>query len=178
MHSKKYYIVYGLFFSLIVAAVLCLCLTIMQGMPHIDPMFYLMSFGVAFVTSFVVTAVIPLARIAAACAVYYDAKPGSVAFRLIQNVFFSTLIMFVLGIVMTAFMTGVGEVQTMSAMTGQMMGTNLFDRFVSLCLQFWPTIVIVAFLSDPAAGGLAGLLVKEKASEAGGAPAPKKAPVA
>ena len=29
MHSKKYYIVYGLFFSLIVAAVLCLCLTIM-----------------------------------------------------------------------------------------------------------------------------------------------------
>ena len=156
MHSKKYYIVYGLFFSLIVAAVLCLCLTIMQGMPHIDPMFYLMSFGVAFVTSFVVTAVLPLARIAAACAVYYDAKPGSVAFRLIQNVFFSTLIMFVLGIVMTAFMTGVGEVEAMSTMTGQMMGTNLFDRFVSLCLQFWPTIVIVAFLSDPAAGGLAG----------------------
>lgn len=136
MHSKKYYIVYGLFFSLIVAAVLCLCLTIMQGMPHIDPMFYLMSFGVAFVTSFVVTAVLPLARIAAACAVYYDAKPGSVAFRLIQNVFFSTLIMFV------------------------------------------PTIVIVAFPSDPAAGGLAGLLVKEKAPGTDGAPAPKEAPVA
>ena len=37
MYSKKYYIVYGLFFSLIVAAVLCLCLTIMQGVPHIDP---------------------------------------------------------------------------------------------------------------------------------------------
>ena len=178
MHSKKYYIVYGLFFSLIVAAVLCLCLTIMQGMPHIDPMFYLMSFGVAFVTSFVVTAVLPLARIAAACAVYYDAKPGSVAFRLIQNVFFSTLIMFVLGIVMTAVMTGVGEVEAMSTMTGQMMGTNLFDRFVSLCLQFWPTIVIVAFPSDPAAGGLAGLLVKEKAPGTDGAPAPKEAPVA
>ena len=146
MHSKKYYIVYGLFFSFIVAAVLCLCLTIMQGMPHIDPVFYLMSFGVAFVTSFVVTAVIPLARIAAACAVYYDAKPG------------------------------VGEVQTMSAMTGQMMGTNLFDRFVSLCLQFWPTIVIVAFLSDPAAGGLAGLLVKENPAEV--AAAAKQAPAA
>ena len=76
MHSKKYYIVYGLFFSLIVAAVLCLCLTIMQGVPHIDPVFWLMSFAVAFVTSFVVTAVIPLARIAAACAVYFDAQPG------------------------------------------------------------------------------------------------------
>ena len=172
MHSKKYYIVYGLFFSLIVAAVLCLCLTIMQGMPHIDPMFYLMSFGVAFVTSFVVTAVLPLARIAAACAIiplariagaaaeYYDAKPGTLGFRIVQNIFFSTLIMFVLGIVMTAFMTGVGEVEAMSTMTGQMMGTNLFDRFVSLCLQFWPTIVIVAFLSDPAAGGLAKLCVK------------------
>ena len=86
--------------------------------------------------------------------------------------------MFVLGIVMTAFMTGVGEVEAMSTMTGQMMGTNLFDRFVSLCLQFWPTIVIVAFLSDPAAGGLAGLLVKEKAPGTDGAPAPKEAPVA
>ena len=110
MHSKKYYIIYGLFFSLFVAAVLCLCLTIVQGMPHIDPVFFLMSFLVAFITSFVVTAVIPLARIAAACAQYYDAKPGSVAFRLIQNVFFSTLIMFFLGIVMTAFMTGIGAV--------------------------------------------------------------------
>lgn len=150
MHSKKYYIVYGLFFSLIVAAVLCLCLTIMQGVPHIDPVFWLMSFAVAFVTSFVVTAVVPLARIAAACAVYFDAQPGSVAFRLIQNVFFSTLIMFFLGIVMTAFMTGVGETQALNAMTGEMIGVNLFDRFVALCLQFWPTIVIVAFLSDPA----------------------------
>ena len=37
MHSKKYYIIYGLFFSLFVAAVLCLCLTIVPGMPHIDP---------------------------------------------------------------------------------------------------------------------------------------------
>ena len=165
MHSKKYYIVYGLFFSLIVAAVLCLCLTIMQGVPHIDPVFWLMSFAVAFVTSFVVTAVIPLARIAAACAVYFDAQPGSVAFRLIQNVFFSTLIMFFLGIVMTAFMTGVGETQALNAMTGEMIGVNLFDRFVALCLQFWPTIVIVAFLSDPAAGGLAKVLVKERPAD-------------
>ena len=57
-----------------------------------------------------------------------------------------------------------------------MMGTNLFDRFVSLCLQFWPTIVIVAFLSDPAAGGLAGLLVKENPAEV--AAAAKQAPAA
>lgn len=177
MYSKKYYIVYGLFFSFIVAAVLCLCLTLMQGMPHIDPVFYAMTFGVAFVTSFVVTVVIPLARIAAACAAYYDAKPGTVAFRLIQNVFFSTLIMFFLGIVMTAFMTGVGETEVLSTMTGQMMGVNLFDRFVGLCLQFWPTTVIVAFLSDPAAGGLAKLIVKpQPVAEAAGAP--KEAPVA
>ncbi|HIW75631.1 MULTISPECIES: hypothetical protein [Gordonibacter] len=176
MHSKKYYIVYGLFFSFIVAAVLCLCLTIMQGVPHIDPVFYGMSFAVAFVVSFVVTAVIPLARIAAACAVYYDAKPGSVAFRLIQNVFFSTLIMFFLGIVMTAFMTGIGDVPAMNAMTGEMIATNVFDRFVSLCLQFWPTIVIVAFLSDPAAGGLAKLLVKEPELDA--ARKPSEAPTA
>lgn len=177
MHSKKYYIVYGLFFSLIVAAVLCLCLTIMQGVPHIDPVFWLMSFAVAFVTSFVVTAVIPLARIAAACAVYFDAQPGSVAFRLIQNVFFSTLIMFFLGLVMTAFMTGVGETQALNAMTGEMIGVNLFDRFVALCLQFWPTIVIVAFLSDPAAGGLAKVLVKERPADES-AKAPKEAPAA
>ena len=176
MHSKKYYIVYGLFFSFIVAAVLCLCLTIMQGVPHIDPVFYGMSFAVAFVVSFVVTAVIPLARIAAACAVYYDAKPGSVAFRLIQNVFFSTLIMFFLGIVMTAFMTGIGDVPAMNAMTGEMIATNVFDRFVSLCLQFWPTIVSVAFLSDPAAGGLAKLLVKEPELDA--ARKPSEAPTA
>lgn len=177
MHSKKYYIVYGLFFSLIVAAVLCLCLTIMQGVPHIDPVFWLMSFAVAFVTSFVVTAVVPLARIAAACAVYFDAQPGSVAFRLIQNVFFSTLIMFFLGLVMTAFMTGVGETQALNAMTGEMIGVNLFDRFVALCLQFWPTIVIVAFLSDPAAGGLAKVLVKERSADES-AKAPKEAPAA
>lgn len=81
MHSKKYYVIYGLFFSLFVAAVLCLCLTVAQGMPHIDPVFYLMSFLVAFVTSFVVTVVIPLARISAACAIYFDARPGSVALR-------------------------------------------------------------------------------------------------
>lgn len=161
MHSKKYYIVYGLFFSLFVAAVLCICLTLSQGMPHIDPVFYGMSFLVAFVTSFVVTSVIPLARIAGACAEYYDAKPGSVAFRLIQNVFFSTLIMFFLGIVMTAFMTGVGETQALSTMTGEMMAVNLFDRFCGLCMQFWPVIVIVALLCDPAAGGLAGVIVKE-----------------
>lgn len=160
MYSKLYYIVYGLFFSLIVAAVLCLCLTIMQGMPHIDPVFFGMSFAVAFVTSFVVTSVIPLARVAAACAVYFDAKPGTVAFRLIQNVFFGTLIMFFLGIVMTAFMTGVNPVEAVSSLTGQVMETNLFDRFVALCLQFWPTIIIVAMLSDPAAGGLAKLCVK------------------
>lgn len=166
MHSKKYYIIYGLFFSLFVAAVLCLCLTIVQGMPHIDPVFFLMSFLVAFITSFVVTAVIPLARIAGACAQYYDAKPGSVAFRLIQNVFFSTLIMFFLGIVMTAFMTGIGEVQAVSTLTGEMMATNLFDRFVSLCLQFWPVIVIVAFLCDPAAGGLAAVITGERAEKA------------
>lgn len=165
MHSKKYYIIYGLFFSLFVAAVLCLCLTIVQGMPHIDPVFFLMSFLVAFITSFVVTAVIPLARIAAACAQYYDAKSGSVAFRLIQNVFFSTLIMFFLGIVMTAFMTGIGEVQTVSTLTGEMMATNLFDRFVSLCLQFWPVIVIVAFLCDPAAGGLAAVITGERVTK-------------
>ena len=152
MHSKKYYIIYGLFFSLFVAAVLCLCLTIVQGMPHIDPVFFLMSFLVAFITSFVVTAVIPLAR--------------SVAFRLIQNVFFSTLIMFFLGIVMTAFMTGIGEVQAVSTLTGEMMATNLFDRFVSLCLQFWPVIVIVAFLCDPAAGGLAAVITGERAKKA------------
>lgn len=185
MYSKLYYIVYGFFFSLIVAAVLCLCLTIMQGMPHIDPVFYLMSFGVAFVTSFVVTSVVPLARIAAACAEYFDAKPGTVAFRLLQNVFFSTLIMFFLGIVMTAFMTGIGPVEAVSAMTGQPMETNLFDRFVSLCLQFWPTIVIVAMLSDPAAGGLAKLCVKPDkryapVPEGAGAPSPaeKAAPQA
>ena len=160
MYSKVYYIVYGFFFSLIVAAVLCLCLTIMQGVPHIDPIFFLMSFAVAFVTSFLVTSIIPLARIAEACAVYFDAKPGTVAFRLLQNVFFSTLIMFFLGLVMTAFMTGVGPAEAMNSMTGQMVETNLFDRFVSLCLQFWPTIVIVAMLSDPAAGGLAKLCVK------------------
>lgn len=162
MHSKKYYIVYGLFFSLFVAAILCLCLTIAQGVPHIDPVFYLMSFAVAFVTSFAVTSIIPLARVSAAAAVYFDAKPGSVAFRLIQNVFFSTLIMFFLGIVMTAFMTGVGPTEAMSAMTGQMMTVNLFDRFVALCMQFWPTIVIVAFLCDPAAGGLAHVLTERK----------------
>ncbi len=173
MHSRKYYLVYGLFFSLFVAAVLCLCLTISQGMPHIDPAFYGMSFLVAFVTSFVVTAVIPLGKVAGACAIYYDARPGSVAFRLIQNVFFSTLIMFFLGIVMTAFMTGVGETQALSTMTGQMMAVNLFDRFVGLCMQFWPVIVIVALLCDPAAGGLAGLIVKDdpaKLAAAAGAP--------
>lgn len=166
MHSKKYYIVYGLFFSLLVAAVLCLCLTIAQGVPHIDPVFYGMSFAVAFVTSFVVTSVIPLARVSAACALYFDARPGSVAFRLIQNVFFSTLIMFFLGLVMTAFMTGVGETQALSAMTGEMVSVNLFDRFVALCMQFWPTIVIVAFLCDPAAGGIAHLLT-ERSSQGG-----------
>lgn len=160
MYGKVYYIVYGFFFSLIVAAVLCLCLTIMQGVPHIDPIFFLMSFAVAFVTSFLVTSIIPLARIAAACAVYFDAKPDTVAFHLLQNVFFSTLIMFFLGLVMTAFMTGVGPAEAMNSMTGQMVETNLFDHFVSLCLQFWPTIVIVAMLSDPAAGGLAKLCVK------------------
>ncbi len=161
MYSKKYYIFYGLFFSLIVAAILCLALTFAQGIAHIDPMFYLISFAIAFVTSFVVTAVLPLARIAAACAVYYDAKPGSVAFRLIQNVFFSTLIMFVLGIVMTAFMTGVGITEAVNPMTGLVDPVNLFDRFAALCIHwFRPTIVIVAFLSDPAAGGLAKLCVK------------------
>ncbi|MEG0324011.1 MAG: hypothetical protein RR619_08440 [Raoultibacter sp.] len=160
MYSKKYYIFYGLFFSLIVAAVLCLALTFAQGISHIDPMFYLISFAIAFVTSFVVTAVIPLARIAGACAEYYDAKPGTVAYRLIQNVFFSTLIMFVLGIVMTAFMTGVGITEAVNPMTGGIDPVNLFDRFAALCIQFWPTIVVVAFLSDPAAGGLAKLIVK------------------
>lgn len=115
MYSKVYYIVYGFFFSLIVAAVLCLCLTIMQGVAHIDPIFFLMSFAVAFVTSFLVTSIIPLARIAAACAVYFDDKPGTVAFRLLQNVFFSTLIMFFLGLVMTAFMTGVGPAEAKAA---------------------------------------------------------------
>ncbi len=172
MHSKKYYLIYGLFFSLFVAAVLCVCLTLMQGMPHIDPVFYLMSFGVAFVASFVVTAVVPLARVSAAAAAYYDARPGTVAFRLIQNVFFSTLIMLFLGIVMTAFMTGVGETEALSAMTGQMMAVNLLDRFAALCLQFWPTIVIVAFLCDPAAGGLAKAITGEKdpAPVADGAP--------
>lgn len=172
MHSKKYYIVYGLFFSLFVAAVLCLCLTLMQGMPHIDPVFYLMSFAVAFVTSFVVTAVVPLARVAAACAAYYDARPGTFAFRLVQNVFFSTLIMLFLGVVMTAFMTGVGETQALSTMTGQMMAVNLLDRFLALCLQFWPTIVIVAFLCDPAAGGLASLITGERAPKAAAAGEP------
>ena len=140
-----------------------MCLTISLGMPHIDPAFFGLSFLVAFVTSFVVTAVIPLGKISAACAVYFDANPGTVAFRLIQNVFFSTLIMLFLGVVMTAFMTGVGETQTMSALTGEMMAVNLFDRFVALCMQFWPTIVVVAFLCDPAAGGLAGAITKERA---------------
>ena len=169
MYSKTYYIVYGLFFSLIVAAVLCLRLTIMQGVPHIDPMFFLMSFAVAFVTSFVVMAVLPLARIAAMCAEYFDVKPGTFVFRLVQNVF----LMFFLGIVMSAFMTGIGETQALNAMTGQMVGVNLFDRFVALCLQFWPTIVIVAFLSDPAAGGLANLLIKPEKRMAKSAPAGK-----
>ncbi|MEC4272627.1 hypothetical protein VJ923_05580 [Adlercreutzia sp. R25] len=162
MHSKKYYIIYGLFFSLFVAAVLCLCLTIAQGMPHIDPMFFLMSFLVAFVTSFVVTAVLPLAKISAACAVYYDAALGSLGFRLVQNVFFSTLIMIILGLVMTAFVTGVGDVPTLSTLTGELMDTNLFDRYVALCMQFFPVIVIVAFLCDPAAGGIAGAITGEK----------------
>lgn len=161
MHSKKYYVIYGLFFSAFVAAILCVCLTLAQGMPHIDPVFYGLSFLVAFVTSFVVTSAIPLARIAAACAAYYDARPGGFAFRLVQNVFFSTLIMFFLGIVMTAFMTGVGDTQAFSAMTGKYMTVNLLDRFCGLCLQFWPTIVIVAFLCDPAAGGLAGKITGE-----------------
>ena len=109
------------------------------------------------------TSILPLAKLSASCAVYFDAKPGSVAFRLIQNVFFSTLIMFFLGAVMTCFMTGVGETEAINAMTGQMVGVNVFDRFVALCMQFWPTIVIVAFLSDPLAGAIAGALVKENA---------------
>ncbi|WP_297154614.1 hypothetical protein [uncultured Ellagibacter sp.] len=166
MHSKKYYIVYGLFFSIIVAAVLCLCLTIAQGVPHIDPICWALSFAVAFVTSFLVTSILPLAKLSASCAVYFDAKPGSVAFRLIQNVFFSTLIMFFLGAVMTCFMTGVGETEAVNAMTGQVVGVNVFDRFVALCMQFWPTIVIVAFLSDPLAGAIAGTIVKENAGAA------------
>ena len=74
--------------------------------------------------------------------------------------------MFFLGIVMTAFMTGIGEVQAVSTLTGEMMATNLFDRFVSLCLQFWPVIVIVAFLCDPAAGGLAAVITGERAKKA------------
>lgn len=162
MYSKKYYIFYGLFFSAIVAAILCVALTFAQGIAHIDPLFYLISFAIAFVTSFVVTAVVPLARIAGACAQYFDAKQGTVSYRLIQNVFFSTLIVFVLGLVMTAFMTGIGFTEAMNPLTGMVDKVNLFDRFAALCVQFWPTIVIVAFLSDPAAGGLAKLCVKEK----------------
>lgn len=160
MYSKRYYIFYGLFFSIIVSAILCLALTFAQGIAHIDPMFFLISFAIAFVTSFVVTAVVPLARISGACAEYFDAKPGTVAYRLILNVFMSTLIMFALGLVMTAFMTGVGFTEALNPITGQVNSVNLFDRFAALCIQFWPTIVIVAFLSDPAAGGLAKLCVK------------------
>ena len=74
--------------------------------------------------------------------------------------------MFFLGAVMTCFMTGVGETEAVNAMTGQMVGVNVFDRFVALCMQFWPTIVIVAFLSDPLAGAIAGALVKENAGAA------------
>lgn len=170
MHSKKYYILYGLFYSIIVSAVLCLCLTIMVGMPHIDPMFFLMAFLVAFVASFIVAGLIPTPRVAAACAIYFDAKPGTVAFRLIQNVFLSTLIMFALGIVMTAFMTGFGETMVLSAMTGELVAVNIFDRFVALCIQFWPTIIIVAFLSDPAAGGLAHIIAEPKSKQQKEAP--------
>lgn len=171
MYSKKYYIFYGLFFSVVVSAILCIALTFAQGIEHIDPMFFLISFAIAFVTSFVVTAVVPLARIAAACALYYDAKPGTLGFRLVQNVFFSTLIMFVLGIVMTIFMTGVGFTEAINPMTGLVESVNLFDRFAALCIEFWPTIVIVAFLSDPVAGGLAKLCVKPEDLHAKDAPA-------
>ncbi|MEG0682950.1 MAG: hypothetical protein RR434_05440 [Raoultibacter sp.] len=160
MYSKKYYIFFGLFDSIIISALLCLALTFAQGIPHIDPVFYLMSFSIAFVASFLVTGVLPLARISAAAAAHFGAKPGSVAFALIQNVFMSTLIMFFLGLVMVAFMTGIGETQGMSALTGQMEAVNFFDRYASLCIQFWPTIVVLAFLADPPAGGLAKLCVK------------------
>lgn len=51
--------------------------------------------------------------------------------------------------------------------TGEQAAVNLFDRFVVLCMQFWPTIVVVAFLCDPAAGGLAGVITKERAGAVG-----------
>lgn len=41
-----------------------------------------------------------------------------------------------------------------------------FSLFVAailcLCMQFWPVIVIVAFLCDPAAGGLAAVITGER----------------
>ena len=50
--------------------------------------------------------------------------------------------------------------EAVNPMTGLVDPVNLFDRFAALCIEFWPIIIVVAFLSDPVAGGLAKLIVK------------------
>ena len=161
MHSKKFYIVFGVFYSAAVSLFLCCFLPILQGVPHIDPVFFALCFAIAFVTSFVIMAVLPITRIADWCAECFCAQPGTAAHRVISGVFVSTMLTFFLGLVMTAFITGVGTTEAMNAMTGEMIPVNLFDRYVALCIQFWPTIVVVALLCDPVANWIAGKIVRE-----------------
>lgn len=153
MYSKTYLWWFGVFSSLLVAAMLCIILPLDAGV-HISllgPGGWLTNIWVAFLTGAIVPMVVPIGAIAAKCAEHFGAKPRTPAFSLIQAAYVGTMLIVVLALVMSIYMWGIGDIGD---------GTTFFDRWMNLVITYWPTAFVLTWLTDPPAHALARLCVK------------------
>ncbi|RDB60525.1 hypothetical protein C1878_13810 [Gordonibacter sp. 28C] len=153
MLTRKYTVWFNAFFCILMSAVFCYCMPLMQGAPTV-PMLgshgFLVSFLISLVVSLLVANVVPIGRIGASAAAKFDAKPGTFVFSFVTAMFIGLIMMTALAFTMIAYNTGLGIVE----------GTTIFDRLVSGLVSFGPLVFAVVFFLYPLCTGLAGLVVK------------------
>jgi hypothetical protein len=157
--SKKFGIVYLIFLSLFMSAVLGLVVPAINTGSASLPGFAII-FGLSFVLTIVLGLAIPIPKLNVWFCKSLHQDPHSGLGKIFSNAFSTTLMMLVITFVMVAVLTGVGEVD----------GTNYIGRYITGFIHVQPILVITVMFLDPIATSLAKAIVKE-------APTPQAVPV-
>lgn len=135
----KFGVVLNFWVAIFLGAILALLLPFAQGAPHVGLMEWLMSFAVAGIAAFLIPTVLPLMKLSTWCLKAFNTTRESTGGTILFIVFMNTFMTLGMALVMTVFMTGIGEVGP----------TTLLDRCASSIMMFWPIVNVVFFLIYP-----------------------------
>ncbi|MGV8083976.1 MAG: hypothetical protein AB2L09_10150 [Coriobacteriia bacterium] len=165
MPSKKWIFFVNFWLSLIMCAILSVCLTIGQGDPahplapgsHLSLSGFAVTFCVAFISSMIVATFVPLVRIGAWMTRRMNGEPGTHLWWLIDSAIQVTFFLVFVDLLVTLGLTGinVGFAGLSLAAVNPVTGLNWFDLWWVLNMKFWPVAYVAFLVARPSAEALA-----------------------